>query len=56
MEEFGPILHYIKGEDNIVADNLSRLGRLQDTICKAEENYGGSYQNQAVHGIFPAAR
>ena len=25
LEEFGPELHYIKGEDNVVADVLSRM-------------------------------
>jgi hypothetical protein len=28
VEEFSPILHYIEGEKNILADNLSRLHRL----------------------------
>jgi hypothetical protein len=28
IEEFSPILHYIKGPRNILADNLSRLHRL----------------------------
>ncbi len=28
IEEFPPILHFIKGPDNILADNLSRLHRL----------------------------
>ncbi len=28
IEEFSPILHYIEGPRNILADNLSRLHRL----------------------------
>jgi hypothetical protein len=28
IEEFSPMLHYIKGPRNILADNLSRLHRL----------------------------
>jgi hypothetical protein len=28
IEEFSPYLHYIKGEKNVLADNLSRLHRL----------------------------
>jgi hypothetical protein len=28
IEEFSPYLHYIQGEKNILADNLSRLHRL----------------------------
>ena len=39
MEEFGPVLHHIKGEDNIVADNLSRLGMLHNDSNKAEIRY-----------------
>ncbi len=41
LEEFGPELIYVKGEDNAVADALSRLDRtecpiLQNTIQEAE--------------------
>ena len=38
--EFGPVLHYIKGEDNIVADNLNRLGKLHNDSNTAEIRYG----------------
>ena len=46
--EFGPVLHYIKVEDNIVADNLSRLGKLHDDSNTAENRYdhGGPNKNQ----------
>jgi len=35
LEEFGPDLHYIKGERNIVADALSRLGMVKDPITES---------------------
>ena len=36
IEEFSPWLHYIEGEKNILADNLSRLLRLPDSAQLAE--------------------
>jgi len=38
VEEYSPILHYIEGPRNILADNLSRLNRLNtpDQIAKGE--------------------
>ena len=30
LEEYGPTLEYIKGEKNIVADSLSRLGMVKE--------------------------
>ena len=35
LEEFGPELRYIKGEHNIVADALSRLGMVKEPITEA---------------------
>jgi transposase InsO family protein len=32
LEEYGPILHYIKGERNIVADALTRVGIKNDPV------------------------
>ena len=34
LEEYGPTLHYIKGERNIVADALSRIGMVQDPVTE----------------------
>ena len=36
VEEFSPILHYIEGPKNILADNLSRLHRLPTPAQLAE--------------------
>ena len=33
LEEFGPELHYIKGENNVVADALSHLDKTQTKQC-----------------------
>ena len=38
MEEFGPTLHYIKGEDNVVTDALSRLPIKSKTTNKLTKN------------------
>ena len=35
LEEFGPELHYIKGENNIVADALSRLDMVKEPITES---------------------
>jgi RNase H-like domain found in reverse transcriptase len=37
LEEYGPELHYIKGESNVVADALSRLDMLADHPVSKEE-------------------
>ncbi len=37
IEEFSPMLHYIKGPRNILADNLSRLHRLVTLAQITEE-------------------
>jgi transposase InsO family protein len=39
IEEFSPYLHYIKGEKNVLADNLSRLHRLPTpaTLAKGKK-------------------
>ena len=42
IEEFRPELHYIKGEDNIVADALSRMDMLSTE--EYEELYTGEEQ------------
>eukprot|EP00956_Cyclotella_meneghiniana_P031208 scaffold81158_cov76-Cyclotella_meneghiniana.AAC.1 len=36
IEEFSPTVHYIKGEKNVLADNLSRLNRLPETASLAK--------------------
>ncbi|KAL7503526.1 hypothetical protein ACHAXN_001305 [Cyclotella atomus] len=36
IEEFSPFIHYIQGEKNILADNLSRLARLDTPATLAE--------------------
>ena len=41
LEEFGPELKYIKGEDNVVADALSRLEKSPNQeIFNISELYG----------------
>ncbi|OWZ13257.1 hypothetical protein PHMEG_00013453 [Phytophthora megakarya] len=40
IEEFGPEVHYVKGENNAIADTLSRLPRADDTSLQ--------YQNGLV--------
>ncbi|GMF38603.1 unnamed protein product [Phytophthora fragariaefolia] len=37
IEEFGPELHYVKGENNVVADTLSRLPRADDSDVQQQE-------------------
>ncbi|KAJ8531857.1 hypothetical protein ON010_g14105 [Phytophthora cinnamomi] len=37
IEEFGPELHYVKGENNVVADTLSRLPREDETSVQQQE-------------------
>ena len=32
LEEYGPTLHYIKGDRNIVADALSRIGMVKEPV------------------------
>jgi hypothetical protein len=39
IEEFSPILHYIEGPCNILADNFSRLHHLITSDCGGEETY-----------------
>ena len=36
IEEFGPNFIYIKGPDNVVADSLSRLNKIENTINEKE--------------------
>ena len=41
LEEFGPELKYIKGENNVIADALSRLEKsLNQEILNISELYG----------------
>ena len=41
LEKFGPELRYIKGENNVVADALSRLGKSPNQeILNIYELYG----------------
>ena len=41
LEEFGPELKYIRGENNVVADALSRLERFPNQeILNISELYG----------------
>ncbi|POM79175.1 Pol protein [Phytophthora palmivora] len=37
IEEFGPELHYVKGENNVIADTLSRLPRADDSDAQQQE-------------------
>ncbi|GMF54448.1 unnamed protein product [Phytophthora fragariaefolia] len=37
IEEFGPELHYVKGENNVVADTLSRLPRADDSDVQQQK-------------------
>ena len=37
LEEYGPQLHYIKGENNIIADALSRLDIQKDSKPPTEQ-------------------
>ena len=45
LKEFGPELKYIKGENNVVADNISRL-KMSDNqeILNISELYGYNYK------------
>jgi hypothetical protein len=46
IEEFSPMLHYIEGLRNILADNLSRLHRL---VTPAQ---GGEETHRACRGFY----
>ena len=46
MEEFGPILHYIKGEKNIVADTISRLEKIPANQLKTVKVGASTNTNQ----------
>lgn len=55
LEEYGPELHYIKGEDNIVADALSRLDMLEPKEYLEEEFQGepqGLYSMERMSECF----
>ncbi len=57
LEEYGPELRYIKGEDNIVADALSRLD-LQEPVTKDEifvfQHGYSQYSGERMAEIFAA--
>jgi len=48
LEEFGPELHYIKGEDNVVADALSRLEMM--SLEEFQETYNEIYLAECFAG------
>jgi RNase H-like domain found in reverse transcriptase len=56
LEEYGPELHYIKGENNIVADALSRLGMVKEPITEtlATEQAATLYAGDETEFDFPA--
>ena len=58
LEEYGPELRYIKGEDNIVADALSRLDLLDPTDSKEEifvfQHGYGQYSREHMSECFAA--
>jgi hypothetical protein len=57
IEEFSPILHYIEGPHNILADNLSRLHRLvtQAQIAEGKKlvDRGGPVQDLSNFQMVP---
>ena len=38
LEEFSPTMHYIKGQNNVIADAFSRLDRINDSQCLEGKN------------------
>ena len=38
LEEYLPTMHYIKGQNNIIADAFSRLDRIDDSQCLEGKN------------------
>ena len=62
LEEFGPELKYIKGEDNVVADALSRLGKspnqeilnISELYAYDDEDIPDSAYSIRYHGIAKA--
>ena len=53
MEEYGPELHYIKGENNVVADALSRLDIVQGEDQNPEQppDLGSTYFRGLVDNL-----
>jgi hypothetical protein len=56
LEEYGLELHYIKGENNIVTDALSRLGMVKEPITEtlATEQATTLYMGDETEFDFPA--
>lgn len=53
IEEFGPELHYLKGESNIVADALSRLDLAQPTNISSMAHMADIYGADTADIMFP---
>ncbi|KAE8988442.1 hypothetical protein PR001_g22040 [Phytophthora rubi] len=56
IEEFGPIFHYVPGENNVVADALSRLPRTEEPPTELEERSDdhSELKAQARHEVLAA--
>ena len=54
LEEFGPKLVYIKGEKNVVADTLSRLGRKEDVspIVGKNDAPSSDIKNESLDSLY----
>ena len=52
LEEYGPILHYIKGTSNVVADSLSRL----NLITSLQKDIVDQANDRCTTPVFPCKR